>query len=236
MWGLRTWAALLLLIFVVGHGVPLATPPASMAMAAPLAGDNDEQSLDEFVDETIALSNAFWAERFREIGKPYRAPKVVKAHDGQRITSQCGNSRGSEHSYCGWDETVFLNWDMDTDNDISFESLWDDDRSLVIVTSIAHEWGHHVQQLLGIFNISDQSVATENQADCLMGVFIASYNQSSDWVTRSDMRDAIEDSRDSGDDPETPVTERSHGTPEERVEAFMRGYRGKTMASCGITS
>ena len=174
MRGLRAWAraGLFLLVLAVGIGGPLATPPASVAIAAPLVGDNDEddeQSLDEFVDETIALSNAFWAERFREIGKPYRAPKVVNAHEGQRITSQCGNSRGSEHSYCGRDETVFLNWDWDTDNDISFETLWADDRSLVIVTTVGHEWGHHVQQLLGIFNIDDQSVATENQADCLMG-------------------------------------------------------------------
>ena len=69
-----------------------------------------------------------------------------------------------------------------------------------------------------------------------MGMFIASYNQLSDWVTRADMRDAIEDTRDSGDDPETPAVERTHGTSEERVEAFMRGYRGKTLVSCGISA
>lgn len=236
---LRIWSGLLLLLVALsGIGAAPLAQPATVALAAPLQDDNDEdeeeQSLDEFVDETVGLANTFWAARFREIGKPYRAPKVVKAHEGQRITSLCGNSRGAEHSYCGTDETVFLNWDWDTDNDISFETLWDDDRSLVIVTTVAHEWGHHVQQLLGIFDISTRSVEVENQADCLMGVFIASYNQSSDWVTSADMRDAIEDTRDAGDDSGTALAERTHGTPDERVEAFMRGYRGKTLASCGV--
>jgi predicted metalloprotease len=206
-----------------------------VSLAAPLVDDNDEedeQSLDEFVDETNALSSAFWAARFRELGKPYRAPQVVKARPNQRIRSLCGNSRGADHSYCGWDETVFF--DSNSDSETSFETLWDDDRSLVIVTTVAHEWGHHVQQLLGLFDIDDRSVEVENQADCLMGILVASYNASSGWVTRADMRDATEDTRDAGDDPATSFIERTHGTPEERMEAFMRGYQGRALASCGI--
>lgn len=227
----------LFFFFASGHlGVLAPAPTTAVVWASSLAADNDEeedeQSLDAFVDEMADLSNTFWAARLREIGKPYRAPKIVKARATQRITSQCGNSRGSEHSYCGTDETVFFDWD--SDEETSFETLWDDDRSLVIVTTVAHEWGHHVQQLLGIFDIDDRSVQVENQADCLMGIFIASYEKSSDWVTRADMRDAIEDTRDAGDDPETPLVERTHGTPDERVEAFMRGYQGKTLANCGI--
>jgi uncharacterized protein len=224
-----------LLLFVLLAGTAIVQPPAQPSLAAPLLADNDEdddESLDAFVDETIAAVNAYWQEVFRANGQTYRAPKVVKAAYNQRIRSQCGNSRGAEHSYCGWDETVFLDWDSDSET--SFEALWDDDRSFVIVTTIAHEWGHHVQQILGVYDLDTRSVEVENQADCLMGLFANTYARSSDWVSRADFRDAIEDTRDSGDDPDTPAAERTHGTPDQRVEAFLRGYRGRSLSACGL--
>ncbi len=194
--------------------------------------DDEGQTLDEFVDETVAAANRFWAGLFKERGLKYRPPKVVKAHAKQRIRSKCGNSRGADHSYCSLDETVFL--DMNSDEDDAFETLWDDDRAFVIVTTIGHEWGHHVQTLLGVFDIDERPVEIENQADCLMGVFARSYAKSSDWVSRADLRDAIEDTRESGDDPDTSASERTHGTPDERVDAFLRGYRGRSLAACGL--
>ena len=102
------------------------------------------------------------------------------------------------------------------------------------MTTVGHEWGHHVQHLLGIFDIDTRPVEVENQADCLMGIFSNEYAKTSDWVGRADFRDAIRDTRESGDDPDTPTAERTHGTPEQRVEAFLRGYRAKSLAACGI--
>jgi predicted metalloprotease len=99
---------------------------------------------------------------------------------------------------------------------------------------MGHEWGHHVQHLLGVFDIDTRSVEVENQADCLMGIFASAYAKSSDWVSRADLKDAIEDTRESGDDPDTPVAKRTHGTPEQRVAAFLQGYHGKRMSSCGL--
>jgi predicted metalloprotease len=232
---------LLLTLFV---GASLFAGPATVASATPAFGDNDEDdeeyedfdedgdSLDEFVDEIEEAANAFWQAVFKEAGKPYRAPKLVKAAADERIRSKCGNSRGAEHSYCSYDETVFLDWDSDSDT--SFVTLWEDERAFVIVTTMGHEWGHHVQHLLGVFDIDERSVEVENQADCLMGVFANAYEKSSDWVTRADLKDALEDTRESGDDPDTPTDERTHGTPEQRVEAFRRGYQTKSLAACGL--
>jgi predicted metalloprotease len=124
--------------------------------------------------------------------------------------------------------------DNDEDEETSIVNLWDDDRSFVIVTTIAHEWGHHVQHLLDVFDVNTRSVEVENQTDCLMGVFASSYAKSSDWVGRADLRDAIRDTRDAGEDPDTPTRERTHGTPDQRVEAFLRGYYGKGLTACGL--
>jgi predicted metalloprotease len=235
----RLLTALLLLGLVAGTSYLQTSPPIASAAYA-LYDDNDEDeefdedgdSLDDFVDETVDEANAFWADIFKARGGSYRPPNLVKAASDQRVRSKCGNSRGAVHSYCATDETVFLDWD--SDEETSIVNLWDDDRSFVIVTTIAHEWGHHVQHLLGVFDIDTRSVEVENQADCLMGVFASSYAKSSDWVGRADLRDAIRDTRDSGDDPDTPRRERTHGTPDQRVEAFLRGYHGKGLTACGL--
>lgn len=99
---------------------------------------------------------------------------------------------------------------------------------------MAHEWGHHVQHLLGVFDINTRSIEVENQADCLMGIFSSSYAKSSDWVGRADLKDAIEDTRESGEDEDTPISERTHGTAQQRVDAFMKGYHGRSLRSCGL--
>jgi len=234
----------LLLLVAGSHAVAAPAPPVQAAThrATVLAHDNDndddeefdedDDSLEEFIDETVDAANHFWAGVFKERGKVYRAPKVVKAWSDQTIRSKCGKSKGSEHAYCAEEETVYF--DMDSDDVDAFETLWDDDRAFVIVTTVGHEWGHHIQRLLGVFDIDTRSVEVENQADCLMGVFSNVYARTSDWVGRADLKDAIEDTRESGDDPDTPMAERTHGTPDQRVEAFMRGYRAKSVAVCGI--
>ena len=229
-----------LLVLLLGAGGGLVPSSEPVAWSAPAVGDDDDDgefdedgdSLDAFVEETIEAANDFWESRFKERGKQYRAPNVVKAAYNQRVRSQCGNSREAEHSYCAWDVTVFLDWDSDSET--SFEALWEADRAFVIVTTIGHEWGHHVQHLLGVFDLDDRAVEVENQADCLMGIFAAEYAKSSDWVTRADLRDAIEDTREAGDDPDTPTVERTHGTPDERVAAFRRGYQARSMRACGL--
>jgi uncharacterized protein len=234
----RLLTALLLLGIIAGTSYLHTQVPVASAASA-LYDDNDEDeefdeddSLDAFVDEVEEASNAFWADILKARGRPYRAPKLMKAASDQRVRSTCGNTRGAEHSYCADDETVFLDWD--SDDETSIVNLWDDDRSFLIVTTMAHEWGHHVQHLLGVFDIDTRSVEVENQADCLMGIFASSYAKSSDWVSRSDLRDAIRDTRESGDDPDTPTAKRTHGMSEQRVEAFLKGYHGKSLSSCGL--
>jgi predicted metalloprotease len=134
----------LLLLVALGQAGSRVAPPTGVAAvsAAPLTAhdndndvDEDDDSLDQFVDETIDAANDFWAGVLKERGKAYRAPAVIKAYSSQRIRSKCGKSRGAEHSYCAEDETVFL--DMDSDDPDAFETLWDEDRSFIIVTTMS---------------------------------------------------------------------------------------------------
>jgi len=205
--------------------------------------DDEDQTLDEFVDEVTVAINEYWRSELRKMGRSYRDPKLVRAAYNQRVRSRCGNSRGSDHSYCPIEETVYVDWD--SDDETSFESLWDDERYFVIVTTMGHEWGHHVQNLLGLFDDerdesgsavtrARRSIAIELQADCLMGAFARSYARANDWVERVDLEDAMDDTEESGDDPDTPMRQRTHGTPKQRLDAFLQGYRASTPRTCGI--
>lgn len=128
---MRLLTALLLLGLVAGTSYLQPSVPAASAVSAASASyddnDEDEESLDDFVDEIEEASNVFWADILKARGVSYRPPKLVRAGSDQRVRSKCGNSRGVEHSYCADDETVFLDWDSDSET--AFETLWDDDQS-----------------------------------------------------------------------------------------------------------
>ena len=228
----RIFAAFLALAVLLGSSAFLLPPSSAMAQQF----DEEDETLDSFVDEVVLAANVFWREVFVQTGKQWRDPKVVRARADRRVRSMCGNSRGADHSYCPFDETIFIDWDSDSET--SFETLWDDERYFVIVTTIGHEYGHHVQHLLGLFadDLDDSylGVQSELQADCLMGVFANAYRKSTDWVSRADLKDAIEDTHDAGDDEDTPASEMTHGTPEQRVEAYLTGFRARSLNACAV--
>ena len=67
-----------------------------------------------------------------------------------------------------------------------------------------------------------------------MGVFANSYRRSTDWVSRSDLRDAIDDTHEAGDDEDMEPSAMTHGTPEARVEAYLVGFRARNLTACSI--
>src|SRR5215471_17097706 len=92
----------LLLLLAGGHPGSLTVEPTSGVVLAADSNDNDfdedDDSLDQFVDETIQAANLYWAGVFKQRGKAYHPPAVVKAYSDQHIHSKCGNSTGAEHS------------------------------------------------------------------------------------------------------------------------------------------
>jgi predicted metalloprotease len=100
---------------------------------------------------------------------------------------------------------------------------------------VAHEWGHHLQNVLGILRKSKlKSIQIELQADCLAGVW--SY---STWarglLEPGDILKAIRLARLVGDAPGIPNNDpNAHGSPSQRVAWFKRGYRSGKSAKCVV--
>ena len=167
------------------------------------------------LDVTIRDLDMFWALSFEAAGRRYVAPTVVDYSFGR--SSSCGYLSGDlgPAAYCGSDYTVYYDPDwLGYVNNVFGDFAW--------VTILAHEWGHHVQALQGIGDLSPK--ARELQADCLAGAY-ARDAETRGLLDEGDVTEAVAISAGSGDPVWLPDdAQEAHGTSDERVSAFMRGY------------
>jgi uncharacterized protein len=219
---MRSFLAVLLLLTLT---------TALLQPATPAALADDDEDLKEYVDEAIADVDAYWKGQATTYGFRYTSPKIVLLHGGEvGQDPSCGEMVG-DHFYCYDTSTMYL--DYDSDEEWSFASLWDEGKQIVIVTTLAHEWGHHVQNLTHVAD-DKQSIDFELQADCFMGVF-SRYAKQQGWVEKGDMAIMLADTREAGDDPDSdPSAPDAHGSPQQRQDAFMKGYEGREASGCGL--
>ena len=168
----------------------------------------------EFSDIAITI-DTFWSAHFQTAGVPYTSPGIVPL-DQMRETACGPHGPGSGALYCTRDATIYLSPFFLAEKDAAVGDY-------APITVLAHEWGHHVQLLT---NAPDPGgSAFELQADCLAGVYTQNA-ESQGLLDPGDISEAVTISRDSGDPlglPEEPGI-RLHGTNDERITAFMRGY------------
>ncbi len=189
--------------------------------------DDDATYESPFNRAAYADMDTFWAGVFEDAGAEYEPPEDVIAVREEPFNTGCGVERDIDESaiyYCSIDETIYYSPQF---------------RSLVIDYSgtygwnhiIAHEWGHHVQDLLGV-DVSRNPemdggyyvIEIELLADCLAGVY-AQDALARGKIDEDDVRDAAAITDVSGDlagvawdDPT------AHGTGEQRVESLLTGF------------
>lgn len=198
--------------------------------------------------EFAAMSvDDFWEVALPEqAGIEYTEPGRVIFQDSTQ--SGCGMATAATGPfYCPADQSAYF--------DVSFfdqlENYGATNAPLAQMYIVAHEFGHHIQQLegtLGLSNYNDpgedsMAVKIELQADCYAGLWAAHADKGEDAmlepITDEQLASAIDTARAVGDDN---IQQRSggevrpdmftHGSSEQRQEAFMTGYREGTMASC----
>lgn len=179
-----------------------------------------------------------------QAGLDYREPKMHLFQNS--VTTGCGFAESSTGPfYCPRDETAYL--------DVSFfdelDSLGGSSGPLAQEYATAHEMGHHIQNIEGTLELSDYknpgedsaAVAIELQADCYAGIW-ANYAQQQDIlepVTDEQLNEAIQTAQAIGDDNiqrrsggEVDPDAWTHGSSEQRANAFMSGYKTGKMSSC----
>lgn len=204
------------LVLALAVSVPFAAHPALGADRA-RQGQNYHGQTDPYAaqfGDLLGDLDAFWSAAFRETAADYRSPETV-AMD-RPVQTGCGPADPSAFAfYCNSDETIYFSVAGFADHERRFG-----DFAPIVVT--AHEWGHHVQWLLRVSQ--EAGNAYELQADCLAGAY-ANDASTRGLLDPGDVTEAVLTSADAGDDPLLPQDQPgAHGTNDDRITAFMRGY------------
>ena len=221
-----------------GANSPVATAPGSAGSAA-------EETMKDFVSAVLGETEDVWRDVFTRSGQTYRDPKLV-LYSGM-VQSACGTAEAAVGPfYCPGDEKVYL--DLGFFEDLSQRLGAPGDFAQAYV--IAHEVGHHVQNLLGISGQVEQrrgrvseaeynrlSVRLELQADFLAGIWAHHAQERMAVLEAGDLEEALNAASMIGDDR---LQRRSqgyvvpdaftHGTSEQRVRWFRRGYETGDMS------
>lgn len=193
----------------------------------------DESNIADFMHEVDADVGAFWQGQFNQAGYRYTPVNELIITSSSPLNSACGSWTVStmNAAYCSIDDTFYLPVGF-----LSYMNKTYGDAALAAV--IAHENGHHVQQLLGILLQLQQgkldTIQTELQADCLAGIWMASVYQRGD-IQPNDIAHALAAFASGGDVKGTaPTTPGAHGGPQQRQAAFMQGYNSGQGAQCEV--
>jgi len=213
----------------------------------PAGGSNPSDPGAKFVSEVLKDTEKTWDQLFTAMNRSYSYPKLVLFDD--QVNSACGfTSAAVGPFYCPGDHKVYIDLSFFRDLDQRFGAPGDFAQAYVV----AHEVGHHVQNLLGEFDRAAQqrssgasanaiSVRQELQADCLAGVW-GHYAAQRGRLDPGDLQEGLTAAAAIGDDriqrqtqgQVTPETF-THGSSADRVNSFKQGFDTGQVSSCGIS-
>ncbi|MEG2999134.1 MAG: neutral zinc metallopeptidase [Comamonas sp.] len=223
---------------VVQQQSPAQAPPANDTMA-------------RFVSTVLADTEDVWTDLFRQGGSQYQDPKLVLFRGA--VGTACGTGQSAMGPfYCPGDQKVYI--DLSFYDQLKNQLGAPGDFAQAYV--IAHEVGHHVQNLLGISGKVDQmrgrvskveynllSVKLELQADCLAGVWAHHAQNARQILEQGDVEEAMNAAAKIGDDAlqraqtgQVVPDSFTHGTSAQRQRWFMTGLKSGGVKSCDTFS
>jgi uncharacterized protein len=245
-----------------GFGLP-AIDPGTEQVSAPRQGAMADQDLEATCRtgadanqrqdcRTVAVVNdvnAFWADEFARRGQRYEIARTQLFTNGTQ--TGCGSASSAVGPfYCPRDQKAYIDLGFFGELQSKFGATGGDFAEAYV---IAHEYGHHIQNLLGISDEVQKSgdmqgptsnaVRLELQADCFAGVWAANATRGPDplivEITDEDISEGIDAAERVGDDfiqkrfqgNVTPETW-THGSSAQRKAWFTRGLRSGEMTDC----
>jgi uncharacterized protein len=254
--GPRLFAVAPLLLALVAGAYHLGSAGPEDAAAEPgsrslIVGSRDSeqpQDIEQFLTAVTTDVDSYWTKAFEESGLSEPRVQYAWIPAGQTAASACGDGNGdntmgdSAAAYCPGDDTIYISQKFATD---IYEGALDHALpgssqgygktvgDFAVAYIVAHEYGHQIQDELGLFEKYGQQVPTmafELQADCYAGTWAASAARE-DRLEEGDVQEALDAALAVGDFDE--ANPGHHGTPEQRAEAWNTGFESGDPATCG---
>ncbi|WP_180028112.1 neutral zinc metallopeptidase [Acinetobacter sp. YH16032] len=221
----------------------------------------EQQETSAFVGTVLADTEDTWTTVFQKQGMQYQAPKLVMFSGV--VNSGCGTAQSAMGPfYCPADQKIYIDTDFFKDmrqqmgisgernqSELSTQNAAGDFAQAYV---IAHEVGHHIQNLLGISTQVQQarqrateaqgnqlSVRLELQADCLAGVWAKDTHQRTQFLEQGDVEEAMDAAHKIGDDylqkkarGHVVPDSFTHGTSQQRMYWFDRGMKTGDVNQC----
>jgi uncharacterized protein len=225
-------------------------PSSSASSRSQLPASGEESELRDFVGVVVKETEDLWTEVFSQQNEDYPEPTVVLFSNA--VSTGCGEADSSTGPfYCPNDQQVYIDLSFYDQLREQFGAPGDFAQAYVL----AHEVGHHIQNITGVlpeFNQQRQSMSQEDanaysvrielQADCYAGVW-ANYAGQQNLVEQGDFEEALNAAEQIGDDTlqkrmqgfAVPKTF-NHGTSAQRQTWFERGYQSGNPGDCDTFS
>jgi len=225
--------------------------PTAQVQQAPAHKPPADDHMAKFVSTILADTEDVWTDVFTKAGATYRDPKLVLFRGA--TPTACGQGQSAMGPfYCPVDQKVYIDLGFYETLKTQLGAPGDFAQAYVI----AHEVGHHVQNLLGISNKMEQmrsrvskteynalSVRLELQADCFAGVWAHHANNARQLLEQGDVEEAINAAARIGDDAlqrgsghEVVPESFTHGTSAQRQRWFTNGVQNGSVKACDTFS
>lgn len=229
-----------------GSGLPGGDPAVSERQVTPARQDE----MSQFMATVLAETEDVWNGVMQAQGGNYPEPTLVLFTDAVR--SACGNaSAASGPFYCPGDSKIYIDLRFFDELARRFQASGDFAQAYVL----AHEVGHHVQNVIGVLPKFNQmrrsmsqteqnrmSIRVELQADCFAGIW-GHYTAQKGLLERGDLEEALNAAQQIGDDTIQRRTQGfivpesfNHGTAAQRKEWFARGFESGRLEACDTFS
>ena len=222
-----------------------AGPDQAVAECDNISGEEANKTVDCRMAGAALVIDSYWAEELPALGGTYVTPEFILFE--QSVSTACGNATSATGPfYCPPDQTIYVDTDFYAELTERFGA---NGGPLAEMYVLAHEWGHHIQNLRGTMDAIDRTatgpssdgVRLELQADCFAGAWVGAASTEADaegtpllkQPTDAELADALSAASAVGDDRIQQATSGqvdsdswTHGSSAQRQQWFTEGYNG----------
>lgn len=237
------------------------TAAQSQTGTAPEQLSAEQKEASDFVGTILADTEDTWTPIFQQLGQSYVAPKLVLFNG--RVQSACGTAESAMGPfYCPSDQKVYIDTQffkemrqqmgISGDKNQTELSRQDQAGDFAQAYVVAHEVGHHIQNLLGISSqvqraqaqanrtqANQLSVRLELQADCFAGIWANRNQERTQFLEAGDVEEAMDAAQKIGDDylqkratGQVVPDSFTHGTSQQRIHWFETGLKSGDLNQC----